>query len=411
MITQPVSLLIQHVATQANITPEEIQKRIKKKLSELSGLISEEGAIHIIANELGVKFDNAMQKLTISGIQAGMRGIEATGKIKQKYETREFNSAKGPGKVANFLLADQTGNMRVVLWNDHTEHMKTLTVGDTIRIKNAYARPNNDRVELHLGHDAKIEQNPAGVHIDVDISTSAAISGGFSTKKIADLALTDQNVGVIATIVQVFEPRFFTVCPECNMRAKEEAGVYTCASHGSVKPSYNYVMNLFLDDGTGNIRCVLWRAQVEQILGKNKEELIAMKDAPGAFEQYKSDLLGVIVKVRGKVQQNTNFGQQELVAYDLEKDAEPEPDITPTVKPISPAQKKEDLIVKEVTHAVMQGGKVTSISTKQESIVSATMPAHQKTTGTKTSTTKNTQQEDDDLFTLDDLEDLEDLDE
>ena len=37
-------------------------------------------------------------------------------------------------------------------------------------------------------------------------------------------------------------------------------------------PKYAYVMNLFLDDGTENIRTVLWRNQVQRLLGLSDEE-------------------------------------------------------------------------------------------------------------------------------------------
>ena len=46
--------LKQKIMSSGKITEEELQTRIDEKLKSLGGLISEEGAIHIIANELSI---------------------------------------------------------------------------------------------------------------------------------------------------------------------------------------------------------------------------------------------------------------------------------------------------------------------------------------------------------------------
>ena len=399
MINIPLPQIIERISQEAGITQEEVKERIKKKLDELSGLISEEGAAHIVANELKVKFEAPKQELTIDKIQPGMRSLDVVGKIRAVYEVREFSSATRSGKVGNFLLTDKTGTTRVVLWNDQADMLPNLSVGDVVRITNAYARSNNDRVEVHLGHEAKIEKNPEGVEIDVDVEAIASRPAA-QTKKIAELSAQDQNVTVIATIVQSFEPRFFAVCPECNSRAKEEEGTYTCPTHGTVTPTYNYVMNLFLDDGTDNVRCVLWRQQVEELLDKSHEELLALKDDAAAFEPLKSDLLGVIVKVRGRVQENQAFGKLELVAYEIEKDVEPE---TATA---AAQETKAQAHAQPVTEQATVKTEETTVTAKVEDDKVTEMEVEEKEE-TKTPA----QDDEEEVFTLDDIEDLEDLDE
>jgi len=81
-------------------------------MDQLSGLISEEGAAHIIANELGVKLFQAAQaggQLKINDIAGGMRNVDVIGKITRKFELRNFKTADREGKVASFILADETG--------------------------------------------------------------------------------------------------------------------------------------------------------------------------------------------------------------------------------------------------------------------------------------------------------------
>ena len=390
MQTMPLAIIIEKITTATSLDEAGVKEKIKQKLDELSGLISEEGAAHIIANELGVKLHDPDAPVTIDKVSQGMRGVTITGKARQVYEVREFKTATREGKVGNFLLTDTTGTIRIVLWNDQADQLKDIAVGDVIKITNAYARSNNDRVELHLGHDAKLYRNPEGVTIEVDI-TAATPRPQAATKKVAELGPEDQNVSVIATILQLFDPRYFPVCKECNTRAKEENGSYTCPTHGQIEPTYNYVMNFYLDDGTDNIRCVVWREQLEQLLGKTHDELVALKDQPTAFEQFKTDLLGRIVKVRGRVNNNEAFGRLELVAYEIEKDVDPDGNPAPVQK-VTEEKEEVTAIVEDKPVEDIKKTDVQSVAVTEEQTVKE---------APKT--------DEDELFTLDDIEDLEDL--
>ena len=50
MIQMPLQDIINKITEKAGITEEEVNEKIKQKLEQLSGLISKEGAAHIIAN-------------------------------------------------------------------------------------------------------------------------------------------------------------------------------------------------------------------------------------------------------------------------------------------------------------------------------------------------------------------------
>lgn len=412
MLQMPVGDIVKKIREAKNLSEEDIKARIKKKLSELSGLISEEGAAHIVANELGVKLFDPSAPLTIDKLAGGLRGITVTGKVRAIYEVREFSSETRTGKVGNFLLSDKTGTTRVVLWNDQADQLKELTVGDTLKITGAYTRNNQGRVEVHLGSDAKMEKNPPGVTIDVDVTTQPARTPA-PLKKIAELSAEDQNVSVLATIVQVFDPRFFAVCPECNARLREESGM-ACATHGTVTAAYNAVMNLYLDDGTDNIRCVLWREQVADLLGKTKEELVKLKDDAAAFEPYKTDLLGMIVKVRGRINNNESFGRLELVAYEIEKDAEPAEEL-----PKAPVQQalQQDAPKKEPEKAAPAPQKPVAKTPKPvqetpKAVTEGSKPAPKVPEQPKTPEKPKpapAAADEEEVFTLDDIEDLEDL--
>ena len=73
------------IVEKGSITEAELDGKIKEKMDKLSGLISEEGAAHIIANELGIKLFEVSGKLQVQNILAGMKNVDVTGKVVRKY--------------------------------------------------------------------------------------------------------------------------------------------------------------------------------------------------------------------------------------------------------------------------------------------------------------------------------------
>lgn len=298
MISMPVSEIITKISQKSGLTPEEIKKQIAAKVEQLYGLVSEEGAAHIIANELGIKLFDLSGELKIKDILIGMRSVDVNGRVLRKYDIREFATEKRKGKVANLLLGDETGSMRVVFWNDKTDLFSQLKEEDTIQIKGAYVRDNMGRKELHLGDNSKVIINPAGIAV----KTRDRIE--YDKKHISEL--TDGMTGeILGTIVQVFDIKFFEVCGQCNKRLRmDSTGTFLCDDHGIQKPQYNYVTSIYVDDGTGNIRVTCWKQQTQKLLNKSDDEILGFKNIPGGFEPFKTDLLGEQIKVLGRAKNN-----------------------------------------------------------------------------------------------------------
>ncbi len=309
----PYERILETIQQKSGLSKEEIESKIDAKLKQLSGLISREGAGHIVANELGVKLiEQISGKLKIGNILAGMRDVETEGRIVRLFEMRSFETQHGPGRVASFILGDDTGTVRVVLWNNQADKLGQLAENSIVKVIGGYTRSRkdqngNDRVEVHLNDRSRLITNPAGVEV-------AEIKPMFARKKIHDLIPEDQQVEVLGTIYQVFDPRFFEVCPQCGKRVRGEDEAFKCEAHGQVTPSYSYVLNLFLDDGTSTIRLVCFREQVLRLLNKSNEEFLAYRQSPESFEQVKNDLLGQIIKVNGRVTRNELFDRLELIA-------------------------------------------------------------------------------------------------
>lgn len=304
----PLSEIKEKIVTSGKLSAKELDSKISEKINELSGLISEEGATHIIANELNVELINSQKnKLKIKEIYIGMKNVSTTGKVVRKFDVREFSKGDSVGKVCSLVIGDETGTTRLVFWNEQVDLIKDIQEGDIISVKEAYVRENNNNPEVHLGKFGEIEINPEGENIQ-----SVRERNSSERKKISDLQVGEENAEILGTVVQIFDPRFFHLCPECNRKVMEVEGGFRCNDHGLVAPNLSYVMNLILDDGTGNIRGVLWKNQTNHLLDKNEEEVSAFKDNLSEFQSVKDDLLGEQFKLIGRVKRNEMFDRLEF---------------------------------------------------------------------------------------------------
>ena len=321
MIKIPFQEIINKIKEASYLSEEEIHTRIDEKTRQLSGLISKDGAAHIIANELGIRvIDQVSGKLQIKNILSGMRSVETAGKVLENYGVREFNSAGREGKVASFLLGDESGTIRVVSWGATADIAGQLAPGSIVKIVSGYVRDNRGFIEVHVNEKSKLIVNPEGIAVG-DLKPEIA------RKSIKDLKDGDRDIEIFGTIVQVFEPKFFEVCPECGSRARLEGSEYRCRSHGSVVPSYSYVTTIVLDDGTETMRIACFRKEAESLLGISQQEFQQIRKDPGAFEPWKTELLGNQIIVKGRCNHNQMFDRLEFVASFLNTSPNPQEEI------------------------------------------------------------------------------------
>jgi replication factor A1 len=319
MIRMPLPDILARIKEKTGATEQELLSKIDAKCAALAGLISKEGAAHIIANELGVKLFESSGK--IKDLLPGMRNAEILGRVTQIFETREFQRADGSaGKVGSFLVGDDTGIVRIVGWGSQADILKDLTQGTPVKITGGMVRE-NQRVykEVHLNEGSKVAPNPKETVPEVK-------SNKASRKTLKELTESDEQTEIMGTIVQVFDPKFFEVCPQCSSRLKEVERQWVCGEHSAVMPDYSYLVNVFLDDGTDNMRIVLFRNQAERLLGKTKEQMIGYRANPETFEPIKTELLGEQFRFVGRAKKNTFFDRIEFIANQVYK-ANPEEEL------------------------------------------------------------------------------------
>lgn len=294
----PINNIIQRIHQEKKLSMEEISSKIKSKIEELSGLVSEEGAAHIVANELGVQIFGE-NKLKISQIMANMKDITVIGKVVNIYDTVEFQKDSNPGKVRSVIIGDETGKIRVSFWHSAVDAIEKVTPGTILKLENVVSRENNKQPEISVAKPEQVHVSPEGIVIDV--------SNEEKTKKIVEL--TSGNSAILGTIVQTFRPTFYDRCPECNRKVVNGE----CVTHGKVDSKKACIFNIIVDDGTSSIRCVFFNELAEKISGVKIEELEIKT------EDVRSRIIGTLVKLSGSVRYSEFLGENEIIANSIDE--------------------------------------------------------------------------------------------
>jgi len=291
--------IVRKISSSSGLEVDDIERRVEAKRAKLAGLISREGAAQIIAAELGISFDN--EKLKINELLPGMRKVNVIGKVINLFPVRSFTTKSGDeSKVCNLLLADETSNIKVVLWDtNHIDLVENgqIKEGSVVEIVNASMR----ETEIHLGSFSEFKPSQEMIS---NVKTEKIVQ----EKNIIDFK-NGMNVSVRAFIVQSFEPRFFYVCPECRKKAVSGSEGFVCAEHGKVAAEKRALINFVIDDGTETMRTVAFHEQL-------KNFGITEFENPEMLIQQRENLLGKEMIFSGNVRTNKFFNNNEFIIED-----------------------------------------------------------------------------------------------
>lgn len=91
--------------------------------------------------------------MTIKELKSGQGNVNVQGVITEVGEIRIFNKFGRELKVANAVLKDDTGTIKLTLWNDEAIKYKE---GDEIKIENGYVNEFQGEPQLTAGKFGKI---------------------------------------------------------------------------------------------------------------------------------------------------------------------------------------------------------------------------------------------------------------
>ncbi|MGB5101474.1 MAG: OB-fold nucleic acid binding domain-containing protein [Methanothrix sp.] len=216
------------------ITPEDFQTRVEEKVALMAGLCDGRTAALLVARDLG-----ASEVLTkIGSIRPETGNVTFTGRVLAVSEIREFPRSDGStGRVANLTLADETGSVRVALWDETVELVRSgdLKVDQCLKVR-GLAKEGYAGTEVSLGRSGGIEE------VDLDILPRTA------PYKIAEIKSDMSEVCLLGVVVDPGEIREFL---------RKDGG------RGQVR-------TVLLGDETGKIRLTLWNEQAAMPLEKGE---------------------------------------------------------------------------------------------------------------------------------------------
>jgi len=186
-------------------------------------------------NEENKPLSEANEAHKITELETGRDNISVTGRVLHISNVKKFTSKKGrEGKLANMIISDDTGEIRVVLWTENIKFLKKILEGDVIKINNAEVKQGFREDELHMKLDSTIqklkeEDFQIFPKYDNKITNIADVKG-------------DMQVNVVARIVRIPRTRTF------NKNGKE-----------------GKVLSMEIQDKTGKIQYTLWNRDTDII--------------------------------------------------------------------------------------------------------------------------------------------------
>ena len=167
---------------------------------------------------------------SIADLSPGMIDVSVVGQVLHISDIRTFTRKDGSnstGSVGNITIGDETGKIRVTLWDDKTEVMGKLNIGDCIEIVGGYTRENyyDSRTEIQIGDQGNIKKSDETVNYVENVTP------------ISDIGI-DETVTIVGYVTGLDEVREIT------------------RSDGKI----SRVTNIYVSDETGDnrIRVALW---------------------------------------------------------------------------------------------------------------------------------------------------------
>lgn len=314
MLHIPIQRVVALIELKTDYTKEEIEQKISEKLTEFSGLLSKEGAAHIIANELGVDLEDAKKEpLTISELKEGMQSIRVAAKVISKYDMNTFERNGTPGRVQSLYVGDQSGRTRVTFWHDDVSLLENIKEDDTLLLANMAVRKNQGKLELHATKNTQIQQNPQGVTVVVAQQSQEQQIIEHDQLKINQIDKETQGANLFGVVVQVMNPYFFPI----DKTTRRKVTINDQTPFDETVHEWNMVCNCVLDDGSETLRIACFGEHVANLLQLSESEVLELKDNSERFSEVQNQLLGCYARIGGKVNYNEQYDRIEMIAQSV----------------------------------------------------------------------------------------------
>ena len=211
------------------MSEKELEKKVKKKVEEYGGFMSEQGVLFLIARENGLslrapeiddyfyeqleeEIDYDEFTIDITDVKEGMTNIVLLGKILSVQKVREFvRKDQSVGKVCSFFLGDSTESVKIVLWDERVDitNQEYFKLNEFLRVVGGYAKlGQSENIEVHLGKKGTIILSPEindKKREQLATVTSTNIPYKNSLKPLSQTLQQNKYVNSVKGIVQIEE--------------------------------------------------------------------------------------------------------------------------------------------------------------------------------------------------------------
>jgi hypothetical protein len=261
-----------------DISAEDVRELIDEKKRKIgAGYLTDQGALFLVAADLGISFENNQSTQTsIKDLYIGANDVNLSARVINIYPVRKYTRRDTNEEVQNRTLTiyDKDSSIKVRLWDQHVSFPEEYDVkpGDLIKISHGYTKSGLDnKAIINLGSKAIIEKSSSSSTNDdnLEIPSLDAIS-----KTVDEIKEPVDNI--IVTGVLSSNPR---VSRYVNFRNEQGKSLHIPLSN---------------EEGTKTIRSIIWNINEDKI--------------PGIFTQgSKVKLIGVRVK-----QGNPQYSNEEF---------------------------------------------------------------------------------------------------
>jgi replication factor A1 len=156
--------LLNVILTQNPTIPrEELLSLLERKKQDSHGLLSDEGAIRLLAQQLSVNLtpSESLGDQSIASVQAGLMDASITGEVVSVSELQRFRRSDGSsGSVLRVRIGDPSGQITCACWDSIGEFVagQNLVTGSRLRLEHGYTKYGRaGEVEFHLGSKSSIQ--------------------------------------------------------------------------------------------------------------------------------------------------------------------------------------------------------------------------------------------------------------
>ncbi|MBI5229564.1 hypothetical protein HY991_05615 [Candidatus Micrarchaeota archaeon] len=225
---------------------EEIREKIRKKQEQFGGLLTEDGALRIVAREAGFTDEERIEELSIKKLKDARAGerVNVLVRVLQVFAPKGFEKNGRRGRVCNVLVRDESGEATLVLWNKDVDVAENGAVerNDVIEVKNAFVKSESP-LELHTSLLTQLRVKLEGDYADIAREAKPPL-------KISDLIEGMMDVDVYGRVFDIREEKGFVT----NKIKKSALGP---------EKKEGLVASCTLSDSTSQMRLVLWDKNAE----------------------------------------------------------------------------------------------------------------------------------------------------